>query len=238
MKCILLCAGYATRMYPLTEYFPKPLLDIKGKALIDYLIEDLEGTNLIDEYIVVSNHKFIKHFNEWKNNHSKSKITILDDGSTNNDNRLGAVKDIEFAIEKANINDDIIVLAGDNLLDFSLKGFIDFSNEKNSNTIMRYYEPELERLQRTGVLVIDENDKVLEMAEKPIEPKTNWANPPFYIFKKEILGEIKKGIDSGCKTDSPGGFIEWFCKRNDVYAYLMPGKRIDIGNLDDYNRIK
>jgi glucose-1-phosphate thymidylyltransferase len=117
MKYILLCAGYATRMYPLIENFPKPLLDIKGKALIDYLIEDLENNNLIDEYIIISNHKFINHFNEWKNNNKhKNKISLLDDGTTNNDNRLGAIKDIWFAIENANINDDILVLAGDNLL--------------------------------------------------------------------------------------------------------------------------
>lgn len=237
MKCILLCAGYATRMYPLTENFPKPLLDIKGKPLIDYLIDDLESNNLIDEYIIVSNHKFINYFNDWKNNHSNKKIKVLDDGSTSNDNRLGAVKDIEFAIEKANINDDILVLAGDNLLDFSLKGFIDFSKEKNGNAVMRHYEPEIARLRRTGVAVIDSNDKILEMAEKPENPKSNWAIPPFYIFKQECLKEIKNGIDSGCKVDAPGGFIEWFSERNNVYAYLMPGKRIDIGNLEDYYRM-
>lgn len=238
MKCVLLCAGYATRMYPLTENFPKPLLDIKGKALIDYLIDDLEGNKLIDEYIIVSNHKFIDYFNDWKNNHDNKKITVLDDGSISNETRLGAVKDIWFAIEKADINDDILVLAGDNLLDFSLKGFVDFSNIKNNNAVMRYYESELPRLQRTGVAVIDDNDMILEMAEKPQEPKSNWAIPPFYIFKKENLNEIKIGIDSGCKTDAPGGFIEWFCKRNKVFAYEMPGKRIDIGNLEDYYRIK
>ena len=238
MKCILLCAGYATRMYPLTENFPKPLLDIKGKPLIDYLIEDLDSKNLINEYIIVSNHKFINYFNEWKNNHKNSNIKILDDGSISNDTRLGAVKDIWFAIEQENIDDDILVLAGDNLLDFSLKGFIDFSNKKNGNAVMRYYEGEITRLQRTGVAVIDDNEKIIEMTEKPKEPKSNWAIPPFYIFKKEFLKEIKKGIDSGCKTDAPGGFIEWFCKRNKVYAYEMPGKRIDIGNLDDYYKIK
>lgn len=238
MKCILLCAGYATRMYPLTENFPKPLLDIKGKPLIDYLIEDLNNHNLIDEYIIVSNHKFINYFNDWKKNHKYSNIKVLDDGSISNETRLGAVKDIWFAIEKANIKDDILVLAGDNLLDFSLKGFIEFSNMKNSNAVMRYYEEDITRLQRTGVAVIDSNDKILEMAEKPNEPKSNWAIPPFYIFKKECLNEIRVGIESGCKTDAPGGFIEWFCKRNDVYAYEMPGKRIDIGNLEDYYKIR
>ena len=103
---------------------------------------------------------------------------------------------------------------------------------------MRYYESELTRLQRTGVAVIDSNDKILEMAEKPKMPKSNWAIPPFYILKKECFKEIENGIDSGCKVDAPGGFIEWFSKRNDVYAYLMPGKRIDIGNLDNYYKIK
>ena len=102
---------------------------------------------------------------------------------------------------------------------------------------MRHYEPELARLQRTGVALIDSNDKILEMAEKPKEPKSNFAIPPFYIFKKECLKEIKEGIESGCKTDAPGGFIEWFSKRNDVYAYIMPDKRIDIGNLEDYYKI-
>lgn len=238
MKCILLCAGYATRMYPLTENFPKPLLEIKGKPIIDYLIDDLEENKLIDEYVIVSNHKFVKHFNKWRNNHKNNKITVLDDGSVSNETRLGAVKDMWYAIEEANINDDILVLAGDNILDFSLKGFIDFSNLKNGNAIMRYHEPELVRLQRTGVAVIDENGKVLEMTEKPQKPKSNWAIPPFYIFKKNSLIEIKNGIDSGCKTDAPGGFIEWFSKRNDVYAFLMPGKRIDIGNINDYYKMK
>lgn len=239
MKCILLCAGYATRMYPLTENFPKPLLEIKNKALIDYLIDDLEANDLVDEYIIVSNHKFINYFEKWKStNKYNLKINLLDDGSISNETRRGAVKDILFAIEQANIDDDILVLAGDNLLDFSLEGFITFSKIKNGNAVMRYNELSLARLQRTGVAVVDENDKVLDMEEKPAVPKSNWAVPPFYIFKKESLKEIKTGIDSGCKVDAPGGFIEWFCKRNDVYAYLMPGKRIDIGNLEDYYKIK
>lgn len=225
-------------MYPLTENFPKPLLEIRGKPLIDYLIEDLEDKHYIDEYIIVSNHKFVNYFNDWKNKHCIKNITILDDGSISNETRLGAVKDIEFAIDILNINDDILVLAGDNLLDFSLNDFIEYSNEKKLNCVMRYNELDINRLQRTGVAVIDDNDLILDMEEKPINPKSTNAIPPFYIFKKEYLHEIKNGIKDGCKVDAPGGFIEWFCKRNKVYAYLMPGKRIDIGNLDDYYKIK
>lgn len=237
MKCIILCAGYATRLYPLTKDYPKPLLDIKGKALIDYLIEDLEQTGMINEYFIVTNHKFVNHFVKWRNRHN-THITILDDLSTTNENRLGAVKDIYFAIENANIYDDILVLAGDNLLTFSLKSFIEFSFQKQSNAVMCYYEPEISRLQRTGVAKIDDEGKVISMVEKPRNPESNWAIPPFYIFRKESIVEIKKAIDLGCKTDAPGEFLEWFCKRNEVYAYKMPGSRIDIGDLNDYYKAR
>lgn len=237
MICILLCAGYATRMYPLTKNFPKPLLDINGKSIIDYLIDDLESNNHIDKYVIVSNHKFINHFNSWKEKR-KEHIIVLDDGSIDNDHRMGAVKDIWFAIEKENIYDDVLVLAGDNILDFSLRGFIDFARTKNASCVMRYYEENKKRLQRTGVAIVDDDNLILEMKEKPLEPKSNWAIPPFYIFNKNSLIEIKKGIDSGCNTDAPGGFIEWLSNRNKVYAYLMPGKRVDIGNLDDYYKIR
>lgn len=223
-------------MYPLTENFPKPLLEIKGKTIIDYLIDDLEQNNSVDKYVIVSNHKFIDHFNKWKETR-KEQIVVLDDGSEDNEHRLGAVKDIWFAIEKEQIDDDIIVLAGDNLLDFSLKGFIDFSNDKNGNAVMRYRESDINRLRRTGVAVIDDNCLITNMEEKPQNPKSEWAIPPFYIFKKDYLTKIKEGIDSGCKVDAPGGFIEWFANKYNVYAYLMPGKRIDIGNLEDYYRI-
>lgn len=236
MICVLLCAGYATRMYPLTENFPKPLLEIKGKTIIDYLIDDLEQNSSIDKYVIVSNHKFIYHFNKWKETRNEQ-ITVLDDGSEDNEHRLGAVKDIWFAIEKEQINDDIIVLAGDNLLDFSLKGFIDFSNDKKGNAVMRYRETDINRLRRTGVAVIDKDCLIKNMEEKPQNPKSEWAIPPFYIFKKEYLSKIREGIYSGCKVDAPGGFIEWFANKYSVYAYLMPGKRIDIGNLEDYYKI-
>ena len=117
MKCVILAAGYATRMYPLTENFPKPLLDVGGKTIMDRLLDDIETISVIDECCVVSNHKFISHFNEWAASQSRRfKITVLDDGSTENDNRLGAVCDLDFAIKQCDINDDVFVLAGDNLL--------------------------------------------------------------------------------------------------------------------------
>ena len=219
MKCIILAAGYATRMYPLTENFPKPLLTIKGKAILDYLIDDLNNSKYIDQFVIVSNHKFINHFNDWKNTRTEN-IVILDDGSIDNDHRLGAVKDIEFALDELNIKDDILVLAADNLLDFSLNDFVEYSLLKSGNAVMRYYEEDLNKLKRTGVALIDEEDLILEMEEKPSSPKSNWAIPPFYVFKKESLSEFKEGINSGCKVDAPGGFIEWFSKRNKVLCEI------------------
>ena len=237
MKCIFLCAGYATRMYPLTKNFPKSLLKIKGKPLINYLIDDLENKKYINEYIIISNHKFINFFNSWKKQQKIKNITILDDGTTSNETRLGAVKDIEFGIETLKINEDILVVAGDNLLDFSLNEFIEYFNIKKSNCVMTYNEKETTRLQRTGVAVIDSNDLIIEMEEKPKMPKSNNAIPPFYIFEKNDLSELANGINDGCFLDSPGGFIEWLSKRKKVYAFHMPGKRVDIGNLDDYYKI-
>ncbi len=243
MKSIILAAGYATRLYPLTENFPKPLLKVGTKTILDRLIDDIDLNPEITEHIVVSNHKFADIFEEWKNSRSfNSKVTVLDDGSTENENRLGAVKDILFAIENQKIDEDILVLAGDNILDFSLSDFIEYSKVKNTACIMRHFEENVERLRRTGVAVIDDNDKVIKMQEKPLNPQSNWAVPPFYIYKKEDLQFIKKACEKdkngkvACGTDAPGDFIAWFCAQKNVYAWLMSGHRYDIGNLESLEK--
>ena len=252
MKCIVLAAGYATRLYPLTENFPKPLLDVKGKSILDWLLEDVKSTGMVDEAIIVSNHKFNNIFKDRTdkadNLSGAMKLTLLDDGSTDNDNRLGAVKDIAFAINKCQLikecnedekNDGVLVLAGDNLLDFSIKGFLDFYKEKRATCIMRHFEPSLEKLQRTGVVEVNDYDKVISMEEKPAKPKSNWAVPPFYIYGKDDLPVIVNCVnDEEINLDAPGGFIEWFCKKREVYAYEMPGKRYDIGNRESLEWIR
>lgn len=239
MKCMILAAGYATRLYPLTEHFPKPLLEVKGKTIIDWLIADVEETGRVDEYVIVSNHKFIDIFKEWKEKHIlKNKITVLDDGSTCNEDRLGAVKDISWAVREDGIQDDLMVLAGDNLLDFSLKSFVEYFEGKAATCVMRHSEPAKEKLQRTGVAVIDDQDLILEMEEKPEEPKSHWAVPPFYLYRKEDLDKIDQGLQAGCSADAPGGLITWLCGQIPVYAMEMPGKRYDIGNLESYEEIK
>ena len=235
MTGIILAAGYATRMYPLTLNFPKPLLEVGGKKIIDHLLEDGERSG-VERFVVVSNHKFISLFREWAE--EKDDVMVLDDGSVDNEHRIGAVKDIEFAIEKAGINDDTLILAGDNVLDFSLSSFIEYGKKKGTSCIMRHRESDKARLSKTGVVVIDQSDLVLSMEEKPKEPKSEWAVPPFYYYVKEDLPLIKEGIENGCGTDAPGSFVSYLAERRPVHAFLMPGKRFDVGSIEGYEKIR
>lgn len=237
MKCLILAAGYATRLYPLTENFPKPLLEVGDKTILDWLVDDIDESGLVDEYIVISNHKYACHFDEWTKT-KKQKITVVDDGTSSNETRLGAVKDIQFAIESLNIDDDMLVIAGDNVLDFSLTKFIHYAKEKNASCIMRYYEPDFQKLLKCGVVIINGDDKVLSMTEKSPTPATNWCCPPFYYYTKEDAHLVPQGIESGCGTDAPGSYIAWLCTQTSVYAMEMPGKRYDIGNLESYENVK
>lgn len=237
MKCLILAAGYATRLYPLTENFPKPLLTVGDKTILDWLVDDIDESGLVDEYIVISNHKYACHFDEWAKT-KKQKVTVVDDGTSSNETRLGAVKDIQFAIESLGIDDDMLVIAGDNVLDFSLTKFIHYAKEKNASCIMRYYEPEFQKLLKCGVVTIDGDDKVLSMTEKSPTPATNWCCPPFYYYTKVDARLVPEGIESGCGTDAPGSYIAWLCTKTDVYAMEMPGRRYDIGNLESYEKVK
>lgn len=237
MKCLILAAGYATRLYPLTENFPKPLLAVGDKTILDWLLDDIDTAKTVDEYVVISNHKFAHHFETWVKN-KKQKITVVDDGTDTNETRLGAVKDIQFAIDKLDLNDDMLVIAGDNVLDFSLTKFIGYAKEKRTSCIMRYYEPDDKKLLKSGVVTIDENDKILKMTEKSMTPETHWCCPPFYYYTKEDAKLVQKGIGSGCGTDAPGSYISWLCTQTSVHAMEMPGKRYDIGNLESYEKVK
>ena len=236
MKNIVLAAGYATRLYPLTENFPKPLLVVGKTTILDKLIADIDEIDEIDEHIIVTNHKFFSHFNCWKSDSCyKKPITLIDDGSVENENRLGAVKDLQLAIkEKSLQNEDLLVIAADNILDFSFQGFIDYFNNKKTSLIMMHYEPSIAALQRTGVIVIDKNNRVLEMQEKPQEPKSHYAVPPFYIYKKEDIKYINECISEGCKTDAPGNLVNFMLKKTIFHAWEMSGKRFDIGTLETY----
>ena len=237
MKCLILAAGYATRLYPLTENYPKPLLKVGEKTILDWLVDDIDTAGLVDEYIVISNHKYAVHFEAWAKTKNQ-KITVVDDGTSTNETRLGAVKDIQFAIEKLGLDDEILVIAGDNVLDFSLTKFIAYAKDKHTTCVMRYYEPDVAKLRKTGVAEVDENDRVISMEEKPAEPKSNWGTPPFYFYTREDSKLVKKGIEAGCGTDAPGSYIAWLSTRVSVHSMEMPGSRYDIGNLESYQKVQ
>ena len=237
MKVVVLAAGYATRLYPLTENFPKPLLKVGEKTILDWLVDDIDEAGLVDEYVVISNHKFAHHFEEWANTKAQ-KITVVDDGTDTNETRLGAVKDIQFAIDSLGLDDDMLVIAGDNVLDFSLTKFVEYAKAKNTSCIMRYYEPDDKKLLKCGVVTVDNSDKVINMTEKSPTPATHWCCPPFYYYTRNDAKLVQKGIDSGCGTDAPGSYVAWLCTQTAVHAMEMPGSRYDIGNLESYEKVK
>ena len=239
MQCIIPAAGYATRLYPLTENFPKPLLEVKGKAILDWLLDDLSACGQVSRYLVVSNHRFVGHFERWAATRQE-RIEVLDDGTSSNETRLGAVRDLQFALESAGPvepDESWLVMAGDNLLDFSLGTFLAYAKGKGTSCVMRYHEPTKARLCKSGVLVVDEQERVLEMQEKPAEPKSNWCCPAFYLYKAEDARRIPEAIADGCGTDAPGSLVAWLCGRTPVHAMAMPGARHDIGTLESYRQI-
>ena len=237
MKCLILAAGYATRLYPLTENFPKPLLRIGEKTILDWLLDDIHTSGLVESYIVISNHKYAPHFQAWAADHALP-VTVVDDGTSTNETRLGAVRDIQFAVDQLKLDDDLLVIAGDNVLDFSLTRFIRYAMEKRTSCVMRYYEADEKRLTKSGVSEVGEGDVLLSLEEKPAHPKSHWCTPPFYFYTAEDVKKIGDAIADGCGTDAPGSLVAWMCKHSILHSMEMPGSRYDIGNLESYERVK
>jgi len=236
MKNIVIAAGYATRLGELTRNFPKPLLSIGKSTILDRMLADIDTIPDIDEHIIITNHKFAPIFEEWagKCNYSKP-VTIIDDGTSTNETRLGAVCDLLFAMDKLSVDDDMLVVAADNILFFSFREFVDFAKKKQTSCIMCHEQPSIEKLQRTGVVVLDDNNKVLNMEEKPQVPKTHWAVPPFYIYLRKDLDLVRNSVASGCGKDAPGNLAHYMVDRTTMHAWPMSAGRFDIGSLDTYN---
>ena len=261
MKCVVIAAGYATRLGELTKNFPKPLLKIGNNTILGRMLDDIDQIPEIDEHIIITNHKFAPIFEEWvmvntvdpqrgeisqnlnnfqtesalkENLHVKKPITIVDDGTETNDTRLGAVCDLLFAMDKLSINDDMLVVAADNLLFFSFQEFVDFAKQKGTSCIMCHEQPSIEKLQRTGVVELDANNKVLGMEEKPQVPKSHWAVPPFYIYLKKDLPLVRHSVANGCGKDAPGNLAHYMVEHTTMHAWPMSAGRFDIGSLDTY----
>ena len=247
MKNIVIAAGYATRLGELTKNFPKPLLQVGKSTILGRMLDDIDRIADIDEHVIVTNHKFAHIFEEWAaQQHYTKPITIIDDGTETNDTRLGAVCDLLLAInggrmivdgqtvERKPIDDDLLVVAADNILFFSFQEFVDFAKQKQTSCIMCHEQPEIEKLQRTGVIVVDDQMRVLNMEEKPQEPKSHWAVPPFYIYRKADLDLIRHSVENGCGKDAPGNLAHYMVDHTVMHAWPMSAGRFDIGSLDTY----
>lgn len=235
MKNIVIAAGYATRLGELTKNFPKPLLKIGENTILGRMLDDVDKIPEIDEHIIITNHKFAGIFEKWASKQSyKKPVTIVDDGTETNDTRLGAVCDLLFAMDKLKIDDDMLVVAADNILFFSFQEFVDFAKAKGTSCIMCHEQPSIEKLQRTGVIVLNDNDKVLNMEEKPKEPKSHWAVPPFYIYLKKDLDKVRHSVENGCGKDAPGNLAHYMVEQVEMHAWKMTAGRFDIGSLDTY----
>ncbi len=235
MKNIVIAAGYATRLGELTKNFPKPLLKIGNNTILGRMLDDIDIIPEIDEHIIITNHKFASIFAEWAMNQKYTKpVIIVDDNTSTNDTRLGAVCDLLFAMDKLQIDDDLLVVAADNLLFFSFQEFVDFAKAKQTSCIMCHEQPSIEKLQRTGVVELNDNMKVLGMEEKPQVPKSHWAVPPFYIYLKKDLDLVRHSVENGCGKDAPGNLAHYMVENTTMHAWPMSAGRFDIGSLDTY----
>lgn len=239
MKAIILAAGYATRLYPLTMNKAKALLEINGKTILDYIIDKVNEVDQIDEVIIVSNHKFIDQFIKWKeNNNCIKKVTIMDDGSTSDENKLGAIGDIRLAINEKNIKEEVMVIAGDNLFTYSLLELYNYFTSINKDCIVASEIGQADELKRMGVVLLDAQSKVIDFEEKPQVPKSNIAIFATYVYTKETLSLFDEYIKQGNNTDAPGHFPEWLYKKKDVYAYTFIGECYDIGTHEAYKMVQ
>jgi glucose-1-phosphate thymidylyltransferase len=199
------------------------------------MLDDIDKIDDVDEHIIITNHKFAGIFEKWAaEQHYSKPITIVDDGTETNETRLGAVRDLIYAINSGVINDDLLVVAADNLLFFSFQEFVDFAKEKGTSCIMCHEQPSIEKLQRTGVVELDENMRVLGMEEKPQVPKSHWAVPPFYIYLKKDLDLVRHSVENGCGKDAPGNLAHYMVEHTTMHAWPMSAGRFDIGSLDTY----
>lgn len=234
MKCVLLCAGYATRLYPLTENTPKALLPINGQLLLSYTLEKIESVDSIDEVIVVSNSRFFKHFQKWKEEYNgNKKLHILDDGTQTNETRLGGIGDLELAIRANNISEDLLVIAGDTLFNFNMHDLLHFFKNHRGMLNAVYSLGDREKAKRFGVVQM-KGDVIVDFVEKPSLPKSDIVSLALYILPREDIPKVSQYLSTQLPRDGPGNLIAHYCKHQIVYGFKFNGKFYDIGVPQDY----
>jgi glucose-1-phosphate thymidylyltransferase len=235
MKAVILAAGYATRLYPLTENKPKCLLTVGGKAILDSICDKLNDVSEIDEIVIVTNAKFHGQLSAWRDRtQSRAKISVINDGTTSNDTRLGAIGDLGLVLKEAKIQDDLLMMASDNLFDQELSDFVRFAKTHGDAVSIAIYDigdPMLAS-RKFGVIEVDNAGRVKGMEEKPEKPRSSYIGMGVYYFPKPTLGLVDEYLGSQGAQDAPGFYIRWlFDKGISIFSYLFSGMWYDIGDL-------
>ncbi len=243
MNAIILAAGYATRLYPLTLTLPKALLPIGNKPIIEFILDEMATLSNLSKVVIVSNHKFISNFEVWltaieeRQQYPNLEIILLDDDSINEDDRLGAIGDIQFAIAEAKLNEDLLVAAGDNFFTFPLIDYVNYFHIHRKDTICAKHIKEKSILQQMGVAIVDEESRLITMEEKPTNPSSDIGVYALYLYKKDTLSLFREYLDAGNNPDAPGNFPVWLVKRKEVRVYIFQGDCIDIGTPEVYAEV-
>jgi len=240
MKALILAAGYATRLYPLTKEYPKPLLGVGKRPIINYIIDKLQALDDIDEIIVVTNSKFFPKFKKWRSHlHSKKHISLVDDLTKSHSDRRGAIGDMNFVINKKHLKDDLLVVGGDNLFSGDLKEFLSFVKGNPSPVIGAYNIKDIRQAKKYGVIKLGSKFKLIDFKEKPENPKSTLIAMCLYYFPKGKLRLIKEYLNSKTdKHDATGFYIDWLRKKVPVYGFTFDGFWYDIGDHEFYNEAK
>lgn len=241
MKALILAAGYATRLYPLTKEYPKPLLKVGHRPIIDYILEKVSALEGIDEIVVITNSKFISQFEKWASGlKNRECVSLVDDLTKSHSDRLGAIGDMNFAIDKKRIKDDLLVIGGDNLFDGDLKDFLSFAKTKKSSPLIGVYNiKDKDKAKRYGVIKLNRVNKVVDFQEKPLIAKSTLVAMCLYYFPKERLGLLKEYLnDRPAKHDASGFYIDWLRKKVPVYGFTFSGRWYDIGEHKFYDEAK
>jgi glucose-1-phosphate thymidylyltransferase len=238
MRALILAAGYATRLYPLTKDMPKSLLLVGKRTIMDHLIQKLEGLDEIEDIHIVTNQKFYGAFRDWlKTLKTKKRVAIENDGSTTNENRLGALGDIRLVLERQGIREDLMVLAGDNMFNWSLKGFVEHANIEPGMFAMGAYDiGDKEKASKYGVVKVDGKGYVNDFLEKPRQSPSSLVATGIYYFPKDGLHLIGDYLKVGRENDAPGHFVQWLHKEREVRCYVFQGVWYDIGDIESYRK--
>lgn len=244
MKIIILAAGYATRLYPLTLNQPKPLLPVAGKPMIEHVLDNLTTVVGIDRIYIVTNAKFAGHFQRWAEGYRSMKgrheFTIVNDKSTDDSNKLGAIGDLNLVLTAESVDDDIIVVAGDNLFSHSLEDFGKLCREKNAPVLAVYDVGDLDEIKKYNAIEVDEQGRITFFEEKPAQPRSTLTGIALYFYPKSALPLIHQYVAEGNNPDQPGRLVQWMYRRTPFYTWRVPGIWFDVGSketLEEANRI-